>query len=243
MNPVDTAGSDQRRRSIVTRPQSLDEDHLMLFRAAASISLALASAASVPMVPLLAAPPAATAWEIGPIIRGRNYSVGMPLQPTARRGGGFHIDLPRPPGSAHYVTFRHGSLAGKRQIVMRYRVELARGARIAPPSSPQGDGIITLYFQRGGDTWSGRRQFESYRWYATFATQTLTPGEHVIVAPLSGNWTAVETSSARTNPRGFAAAVAEADRVGFVLGGGDGYGHGVFATGPARIVVTDFRVE
>jgi hypothetical protein len=28
-----------------------------------------------------------------------------------------------------------------------------------------------------------------------------------------------------------------------VLGGGDGYGHGVFATGPARLIVTDFRVE
>jgi hypothetical protein len=28
-----------------------------------------------------------------------------------------------------------------------------------------------------------------------------------------------------------------------VLGGGDGYGHGVFATGPARLIVTEFRVE
>jgi len=64
-----------------------------------------------------------------------------------------------------------------------------------------------------------------------------------MIAPFSGNWTAVERSSARTNPGAFAAALAEADQVGFVLGGGDGYGHGVFATGPARIVVTDFRVE
>jgi hypothetical protein len=53
----------------------------------------------------------------------------------------------------------------------------------------------------------------------------------------------VQSSSARTNPAAFRAALAEADQVGFVLGGGDGYGHGVFATGPARIVVTDFRVE
>jgi hypothetical protein len=64
-----------------------------------------------------------------------------------------------------------------------------------------------------------------------------------MVVPLNGNWTAVETSSARTNPEGFRDAVANADQVGFVLGGGDGYGHGVYATGRARLVVTEFRVE
>jgi len=186
----------------------------------------------------------ASAWEIGPIIRGRNYSQGSPLHPTPRKGGGFHIDLPRPPGSVHYVTIPHGPLTGKRRIVMRYRVEAAPGVRIAPPSAPAGAGMLTLYFQRAGDNWSGRRRFEAYRWYATFATHTpIRPGTHVIAAPLDGNWTAVETSSAQKNPEAFQAALADADRVGFVLGGGDGYGHGVFATGPARIVVTDFRVE
>ena len=217
----------------------------MLIRAALSLALAVTGAvgAGPAIHAAAAAAPAASSWAIGPIIRGRNYSVGMPLRPTALRGGAFQIELPRAPGSAHYVTFPHGSLAGKSRIVMRYRVETARGVRIAPPSSPQGDGLITLYFQRAGDNWSGRRQFEAFRWYGTFATQTLRPGEHVMVAPLSGNWTAVESSSARTNPRAFADAVANADQVGFVLGGGDGYGHGVFATGPARIVVTDFRVE
>ncbi|HLL30420.1 MAG TPA: hypothetical protein VK403_05440, partial [Allosphingosinicella sp.] len=34
------------------------------------------------------------AWTIGPIIRGRNHSVGMPLHPTARRGGGWYFDIP-----------------------------------------------------------------------------------------------------------------------------------------------------
>ena len=168
----------------------------------------------------------------------------MPLRPTPRRGGGWYIDLPRPPGSVHYVTFRHGSLSGKSRIVMRYRIEAAPGVRIVPPSNPALPSIITLYFQRSGDTWSGRRQFEAYRWYATFASHSpIRAGEHVMVAPLSGNWTAVETSSARNNPDAFRAAIAQADRVGFVLGGGDGYGHGVHATGAARLVVTSFRVE
>jgi hypothetical protein len=186
----------------------------------------------------------AAQWEIGPIIRGRNWSQGAPPHPTARRGGGFRIDIPRPPGSLHYVTVPHGPLTGKRRIVMRYRIEAAPGVRIAPPSDPSGAGMITLYFQRSGDNWSGRRRFETYRWYATFATQTpLRPGTHLISAPLDGKWTAVETSSTRNNPEAFREALANVGRIGFVLGGGDGYGHGVFATGPASIFVTDFRVE
>jgi len=184
------------------------------------------------------------AWVIGPIIRGRNYSVGAPLRPSARRNGGWHIDLPRHPGSVHYVSFPHGSLAGKTRIVMRYRIEAAPGVRVEASTAPGTPGMITLYFQRAGDDWSGRRRFEAYRWYATFATQSpITAGDHVMVAPLDGNWTAVESSSARTNPTAFREAIGAADQVGFVLGGGNGYGHGVYATGRARLIVTEFRVE
>ncbi len=186
----------------------------------------------------------ASAWEIGPVIRGRNYSQGAALTPTAGKNGAWFIELPRAPGSVHYVTFPHGSLAGKTRIVMRYRIDLARGAEIRPITAPQLPSILTLYFQRGGDTWSGRGPYETFRWYGTFASHSpIVAGEHTMVAPLDANWTAVGASSARTNARAFNNAVAGADRVGFVLGGGDGYGHGVFATGRARLTVLDFRVE
>lgn len=166
------------------------------------------------------------------------------MQPTPLRRGGWYFDLPPMPGSVHYVTFSHGSLVGKRRIVIRYRIEAAPGVRILPITSPSSPSIITLYFQRAGDSWSGKRSFEAYRWYATFASQSpITPGDHVMVASLDANWTAVQRSSASNNPSAFRQAVIEADQVGFVLGGGDGYGHGVFATGPARLVVKDFRVE
>jgi hypothetical protein len=168
----------------------------------------------------------------------------MPLRPTPRRAGGWKVELPRPPASLHAVTFRHGSLSGKSQFVMRYRIEADPGVRILPRTSPGSPSIITLFFQRGGDNWSGRGPFEAYRWYATFASQSpITPGEHLMVAPLSGNWTAVERSSARSNPAAFRAAVVGADQVGLVLGGGDGFGHGIFATGRARLIATSFRVE
>ena len=185
-----------------------------------------------------------SSWVIGPIIKGRNYSREMPLHPSPARNGGLQIDLPQAPGSVHYVTFPHGSLAGKRRIVMRYRVEADPGVRIVPRTQPDGTSLITLYFQRGGDNWSARGPFETYRWYATFATKSpISPGEHVMIAPLNANWTAVESSNAQTNPAAFREAMENADQVGFVLGGGDGYGHGVFATGRARLTVTEFRVE
>ena len=217
----------------------------MLFRAVIMVSLGLLAAAGIE-----APAPARTsymnpsAWVIGPIVRGQSRSRGMPLHPSPGPGRGWHIDLPQPPRSVHYVTFRHGPLAGKRRIVMRYRVEAAPGVRLFASSDGRSPSMITLYFQRRGDNWSGRGRFETYRWYATFATQSpLVPGERVMVAPLDGPWTAVETSRAVTSPAAFRQAVAEADQVGFVMGGGDGFSHGVSATGPARLIVTDFRVE
>lgn len=219
----------------------------MTYRAATAITLAVLAALGPGSGSYARAAPSylqPNAWVIGPIIRGRNYSEGMPLHPSRAAGGGLSIELPQAPGSVHYVTFRHGPLAGRSRIVMRFRVEAARGVRIVPATAPQLPSVITLYFQRGGDNWSGRGRFEAYRWYATFASRSpIAPGDYEIVAPLGGNWTAVQTSSARTNPAAFREAMAGADQVGFVLGGGDGYGHGVFATGPARLVVTDFRVE
>ncbi len=132
------------------------------------------------------------AWTIGPIIRGRNYSEGAPLHPRAGPGRAWHIDIPRRPSGIHYVTFPNGSLTGKRRIVMTYRIEAAPGVRIVPATAPALPSIITLYFQRRGDDWSGKGRFETYRWYATFASRSpIVPGDHVITAPLTGNWTAV----------------------------------------------------
>lgn len=186
-----------------------------------------------------------TQWTIGPVIKGKNYSVGMPSHPTACPPALFCIDLPGGPAvHAHYVTFRHGSLAGKTQIRMRYRVEMGPGVVIEPRTAPGSPSIVTLYFQRAGDDWSADGKYETFRWYAGFASQSpITVGEHEIVAPFTGNWTATLTSSRESAPQQFAVALANADQVGFVLGGGDGLGHGVYSTGPARIVVTEFTVE
>jgi hypothetical protein len=188
----------------------------------------------------------ASIWRIGPIVDGVNQSAGMPERPTAGNGG-WYFDFPvstcPPSAHVHYVTHNHGSLKGAKQVRMRYRIEGAGHIypKTAPPPSPA---LLTLYFQRRGDDWSAKGEFETYRWYATFATKEgLEPGEFEMVAPLDANWTALISSSRASDPAAFEAAVNDAQALGFVLGGGDGYGHGVYADGPVRFVMLEFVVE
>ena len=147
------------------------------------ISLAILSIAAAAATAAAARVPAPGAWTIGPVIGGRNYSVGMPLHPSPGPRGSLAIDLPAPGGNVSQVTFRHGPLTGKNRIVMRYRIEAPPGVRILPRTNPGQASMITLFFQRRGDNWSGRGPFEAYRWYATFSTQSpLVPGERPSLA-------------------------------------------------------------
>jgi hypothetical protein len=179
-------------------------------------------------------------WEIGPVINGRNYSVGMPLNPV-QTPDGWAFDFPLSPGSAHYVTFPFGSLAGKTRIVMHYRIEADPGVQIVPVCCSTSPAIgPTLYFQQQGDDWNT----DGMRWWATFDTKSpMVSGDYEVTIPLDGAWTSVMTMTAQSNPQQFITAKSNAGRVGFTLGGGDGFGHGVYATGRARLVVTEFNVE
>lgn len=205
--------------------------HALLPAVAASLlgSAADARAARTPPV---------SAWEIGPVIAGRNHSLGVARPSALANGWGFSIG---PRAEPHYVTFRHGSLRGKTRIRMRYRVEgpaaaIVHGAKCAT-ASPS---AVTLFFQRGDDDWRS----DGGRWWASFASVPLTgpTGEREIVAALDGRWTSVLTMSAANNPAAFAAAKANAGRVGFTFANCTGLGHGARATMPVRFVVTRFEV-
>lgn len=186
-------------------------------------------------------------WEIGPVYpSGQNQSVGVPLHPVSHPEG-WVIDFPNPnaaAGHVHYVTMPTGSLAGKHKITMTYRIEMAPGAQIVPLSDPKAQPMLTLYIQRAGDNWSDAGPYETYRWYASKNRRIgLQPGAGVLEATFDSGWTALETSTQVNNPQAFADALANAGRIGFVLGGGTGLGHGVYATGQARLVITSFSVE
>lgn len=182
----------------------------------------------------------ASNWEIGPIVNGTNYSVGTPPHPY-QTSDGWAFDIPTSPGSVHYVTYKYGSLAGKSHIVMNYRLEADPGVDIFAASVPGATSIgPTLYFQQSGDDWNT----DGMRWWATFNIHDpITPGEYQLDIPLDGKWTSVFTMTAETDPVQFQTAKLNAERVGFTFGGGTGYGHGVYATGQARFVVTSFTIE
>jgi hypothetical protein len=164
----------------------------------------------------------------------------MPLSPT-QTPDGWAFDFPLSPGSVRYVTFHYGSLAGKTHIVIHYRIEADPNVQLFPVCCAQLASIgPTLYFQQKGDDWST----DGLRWWATFNSPTpIKAGDYTIDVPLDGAWTSVETMTAANSPTQFSTAKQNADRVGFTFGGGDGYGHGVYANGTARFVLESFTIE
>jgi len=210
------------------------------------LSLITALTVASPVAASPASAPDANSWEIGPIIRGRNYSVGMPLHP-APSPGGWSFDFPvgsAGAGHVHYVTFRPASMAGKSRIVMRYRIDAERGTRFVPQANPDSPALVSLYFQRRGDSWSGKGRYNFYRWYAPLATaRELSPGvQEVSIALDDPDWVSVMGPNAGKARAEMRAALADPDRIGLVFGSEEGRGHGVFSTHPARFTLLSFRI-
>ena len=102
-----------------------------------------------------------TRWQIGPIIRGKNYSPGMPAQPTAT-GPGWSFSFPSEDG-VHYVTTPlTGSVIGSRAVKARFAIT---GPGRLVPSQGDPPARARLFLQRRGD-WSGAGAFEFYRWWS-----------------------------------------------------------------------------
>lgn len=100
---------------------------------------------------------------------------------------------------------------------------------------------MSLILQRRGDRLTAR--YANYRWYAPVHTVVqLAPGQHRLTVPIDSRWTSVLGQPAGAHPRAFAAALADSDRVGLVFGTRSARGHGVYATGPARLTVTGFQI-
>lgn len=210
------------------------------------IAIGLALAAAALAAPVLAALPPANAWQIGPVIKGRNYSVNMPLRPTAVRDG-LRINFPYPTAAAghvHYVTFPIGSLEGAERIVMHFRIDAAPGTRFVPQEHPDMPAMLSLFFQQRGDRWTAKGPYETYRWYAPGSKLVeLKPGEHTISIDLDDAWISVYGKTPDAAPRGFRDALADTAHIGFVLGSSAARGHGVFATGPASLTITSFEIR
>jgi hypothetical protein len=175
---------------------------------------------------------------------------GMPKHPTRHPNGwsqGWVIEMPQVgQGSVHYVVMPTASLLGKSSVTLRYRIEAAEGARLLPKNFHDRIASMSLYFQRKDDNWTAEGKYEAYRWYANFATHRpigMDGNEYEMTARFDQNWISIMGGNTQTNPQGYSDARLYASRVGFVMGGGDGLGHGVYATGQVRLVVTHFSVD
>ena len=148
-------------------------------------------------------------WLIGPFVRGRNMSKGLPWRPD-KTAQGWKIEG----GEPHYVTRDCDGLSGS--IRLRYR---ASGWVAVEGGAPG----VSLHFQRKGDDWSASGRYSMYRWYS----REMFPleGEHEVTMPLTvENWRAV---FAAIHIPSFEAAKSNASRVGLCFGAAQVRGHGV----------------
>jgi hypothetical protein len=209
----------------------------------AFLAAAVAAALAAPIA--LAAMPPAAAWEIGPQVRGRNYSVGMPARPSPGPGGSLVMDFPvAGRGQDDALTTAVGALAGARKITLRYRIDAARGTRFVADETPDQPATVSLYFQQAGDTWTARGRYASYRWYVPDrAVIPLTPGEHTVTVAFDEVWTNVMGQPNSADPRGYAAALEDTTRIAIAFGSPSRRSHGVYATGPARFTLLALDIE
>lgn len=191
----------------------------------------------------LAAMPPASAWDIGPQIRGRNYSVGMPATPEPSREGGVSFEFPQR-GEVDAMTTSMGPLIGAREVTFQYRIDAAHGAKFISAETPDQTATISLYFQRNGDNWTARGRYASYRWYSPpRAVVPLTPGTYEVRVRFDEAWTNVNGLPNSQDPEGFVSALKDTGKVGIAFGTSSARSHGVYATGPARftLLALDFR--
>jgi hypothetical protein len=204
----------------------------------------LALVAAALAAPAQAQMPPAQAWDIGPWVRGRNYSEGMPAHPSPAAGGLSFAFPIAGRGQVDAMTTGVGALAGAHRITMRYRIEAAPGTRFIPDESPGATATVSLYFQQRGDDWSARGRYASYRWYVPArAVMPLEPGVHTVTVSFDEVWTNVNGVPNTQDPAGYQSALTNASTLGIAFGSAGLRSHGLYATGPAQFTLLGLDIQ
>jgi hypothetical protein len=199
---------------------------------AAAVSAAAAAQSPQPPYPV---PPVGgldpKAWIIGPIIKGRSYSPGMPLHPTQESDGWSFVF-----GEPHYVTTRRGGpLTGQ---ALRMRFTLSGGSLRATEGYVSAR--VRLYLERRGNDWRS----EFYRWWSVPFVE-LVEGTHELVVPLTPDqWLSVygKRGDDPAAAGQFAATLSDVAAYGMTFGGMFA-GHGVLGDGTVRFVLHEYGVQ
>jgi hypothetical protein len=174
-----------------------------------------------------ATPPHA-GWYIGPIVRGTDYSQGMPKHPTMQ-GAGWIIDLPLSGGVDAVINPDPPSYVGARAITARYRVT---GGDFLATDENNEPGRVGICIQRRGDDWSGKGKYQQYRLYGT-DRPLLVAGEGQLS---EASWTDVEGQPVSQDVVDAVLADLAAIMVCF---GGSSASHGVYATQPSTFTLIE----
>lgn len=175
-------------------------------------------------------PSSAPAWRIGPVIRGQNYSPGMPSHPVPQ-GKGWYFDFPLDPRfHVHYVQLFNPPRLGS-YIEIAFSVT---GGPFVPQAYPDKPALVSLMIQRKGDDWSAVGPMQAYRWFSK-AALPLEAGEHKLTVPLEVEaWGDVYGGQ---DPQAFADTLKNLDNIAVIFGSNGGRGHGVYATQPSRFTL------
>ena len=185
--------------------------------AAASCTTAARPRPAPPPAP----PPLVNGWYPGPIIGTVNYSPGVVLYPQTNSGVQFdlttEVDALVKPVTALPAT-----------MTITYDVS----APVTPSQTPSEAPLISIMFQRKGDNWSGRNQYQQYRWYAQSAN-VIKVGPGIFTVNFNSlEWSDVYGIPASTNPALFQAAKDNVESISITFGLSYGRSHGV--VGPAH---------
>jgi hypothetical protein len=199
--------------------------------------LILAAAAALWFV--LRRKPEPQGWQVGPLVKGENYSRGVELWPppdlpTRSTPGRIWAATIEPGDELDGVTRARGAVGGT--IRLRYRVT----GSVFPSEAPAEPAGLTLFIQRAGDTWSATGKFASYRFYST-AFLPLEAGEHDAAIPLTQeHWHNTRGAGASDLPAEFAAVLAAQGRIGLAFGWRGGRMHGVCCETPATFELLEW---
>ena len=184
----------------------------------------------------------AASWKI-------KYGIGHPPTPTRLTNApGWFFDFPKlPQGRIGYVTQEvGGSYLRGSALQMRFTVVADPGVffdhRTAPNNTSDFPAHVRFYLQRG----SFSNEANS-RWWSNPIAVQIAPGDAVLRVPLdpsqwSNLWSAKGDADAATSAA-FRHTLENLSEVGFTMGGGFFYGHGVrVGGGNARFILTGMEV-
>ena len=191
-----------------------------------ALLLAACSTPSDAAKPVPTGPVIVNGWYAGPWLGTVNYSPGITLQPLA--GGVVQFDIPTLPGQVDALVKPVNVLPQSMSVAYQL------SAPVYYSTQPGGPPIISVAFQRRGDNWSGKNQYEYYRWYAVTKAE-LAPGSNIFSVDFTSlDWFDVWGQPASAHQAEFNAARADPQAVMITFGCDPcgGRSHGVY--GPAH---------